>query len=405
MLLFKQVFLTAMMTVLLVSSHGAAYAADDVRVEIDGNHRNFSQPPVIVNDRTLVPLRDIFESLGATIQWVQESQSVIATKGTTRIVLKIGSPTAWRNDQPIHLDVEAKLINEKTMVPIRFVSESLGASVKWAGTTKSVLISSKSEYPIYYRNKVIVLTYHHFASRDFGITISPQRFKMQLDALQEHGYHVIPMKQYLDFIKTGQDLPSNAVVITVDDGYESFYKIAYPELMKRQMPATNFVVVKATDSPDHPLIPHLTWDEMREMKKHGMSFFNHTYDLHYYANTSKDGDSKPALSSPIYLTKEGRIETFEEYRTRIKNDLTLAEKRLLEELGSEEQPKLLCYPYGSYNETVINAGKEVGEELFFTVDEGINDRNQKQIYRIHAGTDTVNAVQLIEKMQKYTDTK
>ena len=108
-----------------------AWAAANISVTINGQYQTYDQPPVMVNNRTLVPLRGIFESLGATVQWNQDTHTVTATKGNTIIVLQIGSKTAYKNGQPVNLDVEAQLINDRTMVPIRFIGESLGAVVEW----------------------------------------------------------------------------------------------------------------------------------------------------------------------------------------------------------------------------------------------------------------------------------
>lgn len=117
-----------------------AQAANTVFVEIDGQKQVFDQPPVIVNNRTLVPLRGIFESLHADVQWDQANMTVTATKGNTSISLQIGSKQASKNGQLLELDVEAQLVNNRTMVPARFVSEALGAIVKWDGEKHTVRI-------------------------------------------------------------------------------------------------------------------------------------------------------------------------------------------------------------------------------------------------------------------------
>ncbi|MFC4769962.1 polysaccharide deacetylase family protein [Effusibacillus consociatus] len=257
----------------------------------------------------------------------------------------------------------------------------------------------KKQGPVYYQDKVIVLMYHHIDPNESGITISPERFKSHLDALQQKGYNVISIEQYQQFLKTRAAIPPNAVVLTFDDGYESFYTHAFPELKKRSLPATNFIVVKSTDVVNPNILPHLSWDQMREMKKHGISFYNHTYDQHRVGQTSKTGEKNPLLANPLFLPGENRPESAGEYRARIKEDLSLAEKRLEEELG--EQPKFLAFPYGAYNDQVIEVGKELGIELFFTIEEGINDRNQTLIYRLNAGRADLSANDLIAKIETY----
>ncbi|GAA4709262.1 stalk domain-containing protein [Brevibacillus fulvus] len=111
-------------------------------VFINGQLQTFSKPPIEINGRTLVPLRAIFEALGAKVDWDEATQTVTATKDNNTIKLTIGSKIAYKNGEKIYLDVPAQLLNgDTTMVPIRFVSEALGAKVGWDAYTQSVLIT------------------------------------------------------------------------------------------------------------------------------------------------------------------------------------------------------------------------------------------------------------------------
>ena len=116
---------------------------DPIKVLINNKLIEFQQPPVIKNGNTLVPMRPIFEQLGATIKWNQEQYSVTATKGGKTIYLKIGDKNAKLNGKSIALDVPAQLVNANTMVPVRFISESLGEHVEWDGMTRTVVISTQ----------------------------------------------------------------------------------------------------------------------------------------------------------------------------------------------------------------------------------------------------------------------
>ncbi|KRE72971.1 polysaccharide deacetylase family protein [Paenibacillus sp. Soil750] len=253
-----------------------------------------------------------------------------------------------------------------------------------------------SKQKVHYTDKVIVLAYHHIDEKENGITISPKRFKSHLQRLKKEDYNVISMEHFLHFMKSEATVPQNAVVITFDDGYESFYTHAYPELLNFGFHATKFIVV---DSIDHPKAPRLTWDQMREMKQNGMSFYSHTYDHHDKVKAGSGNTLMPMLTNPIYLENEKRIETDDEYRKRIKQDLLKAENRIEEELGP--QYRLLAFPFGAYNETVIGVGKEVGIELFFTTKEGINTKGSNEIYRIHAGTSYMSEDDLMWRMKLY----
>jgi len=100
-------------------------------------------PPVNVSGKILVPLRAIFEELGAAVEWDQSSQTVYAAKGGKTIVLTVGSNTAYVDGNAVLLDQPARLMGDRTFVPVRFVSESLGAFVSWDASTKTVRISDK----------------------------------------------------------------------------------------------------------------------------------------------------------------------------------------------------------------------------------------------------------------------
>src|SRR5690349_9749864 len=107
-------------------------SSQDIRVQVNGNQLNFPYAqPQYINGRVLVPLRGIFESLNAYVDWDQSTQTVHATKSGSDVTLHIGDHNALVNGETVTLDVPPMILNGTTMVPIRFVSESLGASVGW----------------------------------------------------------------------------------------------------------------------------------------------------------------------------------------------------------------------------------------------------------------------------------
>lgn len=118
-------------------------AEAEITVSVNGAELSFDQPPVIINDRTLVPMRAIFESLGAAIEWDGDNFVVTARKDDKTIVLAIGSSTMYINDVPVQLDVPSRLINDKTMVPVRAVAEGLSSDVTWDEAQNKVIIQSK----------------------------------------------------------------------------------------------------------------------------------------------------------------------------------------------------------------------------------------------------------------------
>ena len=112
-----------------------------ISVKINGKYIQFDQPPILENGRTLVPLRAIFEALGADVQWDGTIQTVTATKGGTQISLQIGSTRMYVNGVAKTLDVPAKLINSRTLVPVRAISEAFGCKVDWIQDTQTVIIT------------------------------------------------------------------------------------------------------------------------------------------------------------------------------------------------------------------------------------------------------------------------
>lgn len=101
----------------------------------------FDQKPIIENGRTLVPLRAIFEKIGATVEWNGDTQTVVATKDNTAISLTINNTTATKNGTAITLDVPAKIINGRTLVPVRFVADCFGVDVQWNGDIQRVVLT------------------------------------------------------------------------------------------------------------------------------------------------------------------------------------------------------------------------------------------------------------------------
>ncbi|GGA15109.1 hypothetical protein GCM10008018_69880 [Paenibacillus marchantiophytorum] len=116
---------------------------DLISVQLDGAVLHFEQQPTIIDGSTLVPLRKIFETLGAEVHWDGATSTVTAKKDKHTITLTVGNQIATLNGQPIHLDTSPTIINGNTLVPVRFIAESLGARVSWISETKTVQLTSK----------------------------------------------------------------------------------------------------------------------------------------------------------------------------------------------------------------------------------------------------------------------
>jgi len=113
---------------------------------VNGESRTLDSPPIIKNNRTLLPIRAIIEALNGTIGWDPNEKKVTVTLGSTNLELWIGKNTARVNgvDTPIdssNSKVVPEIINSRTMLPLRFVTENLGCDVQWDGTTKTITIT------------------------------------------------------------------------------------------------------------------------------------------------------------------------------------------------------------------------------------------------------------------------
>lgn len=128
---------------------GISYLTDNsvnsgIHVYYNGKRISFhsyAQNPEILEGRTLVPLRSIFEAMGAEVEWDGATSTAIAKRGNVEVKIQIGVNVIYKNGTAIAVDVPAKLMNGRTMVPARVIAEAFGADVQWNGNGRMVLIS------------------------------------------------------------------------------------------------------------------------------------------------------------------------------------------------------------------------------------------------------------------------
>lgn len=134
--------ITASLFLLLTLAPATPSHAQTIRVMVDGEPVFFDQPPITVGGRVLVPLRGVFERLGALVQWDPRTNSVAAVGGGNEVQLVIGSRRAAVNGSVVLLDVPAMLVGGRILVPLRFIGEALGAAVDWDARARTVFIIS-----------------------------------------------------------------------------------------------------------------------------------------------------------------------------------------------------------------------------------------------------------------------
>ena len=123
-----------------VSLNATNTTNENITILLNGETVNFDVPPQLINDRLLVPLRIIFEKMGATISFDEESQTVTATKYETVVILQIGDSMPTVNGQIVTIDQPGIIIDGRTLAPLRFVAEAFGGTVEWDEATQTANI-------------------------------------------------------------------------------------------------------------------------------------------------------------------------------------------------------------------------------------------------------------------------
>ncbi|HEY2494412.1 MAG TPA: stalk domain-containing protein [Paenibacillus sp.] len=115
-------------------------------IYLDGHQLQLEVQPLLIKGTVLVPMRKLFEDQGAKISWNRDTQTVTAIKGNKTLTYHIGERTAYQNGQPLSLAIPGQISGGYTMMPLRFVSEALGSTVKWDANTRTVRIFSTINY-------------------------------------------------------------------------------------------------------------------------------------------------------------------------------------------------------------------------------------------------------------------
>lgn len=118
----------------------APVSAREITVMVEGKKLALDTPPMIVEGRILVPFRELLESMGVAVAWEEASRTVLAETGNTSVRLPIGRPQAFVNGQGVKLDVPALIVNGRTLVPLRFLGEAFGREVAWNSDTRTASI-------------------------------------------------------------------------------------------------------------------------------------------------------------------------------------------------------------------------------------------------------------------------
>ncbi len=132
-------------------AYGQEIENPDIKIVIDGKKENYSNPPIVINGRTLLPLREMLIKLGVQndgehILWDGSEKSVTVVKDPGRLFLKINDTAAKINDKTVTLEAAPVIYKDMTYIPARFVAESFGRKVAWDGGTQTVIIGAEADY-------------------------------------------------------------------------------------------------------------------------------------------------------------------------------------------------------------------------------------------------------------------
>lgn len=260
-------------------------------------------------------------------------------------------------------------------------------------------IRSQPQGNTYFRDQVAVLIYHHIDKQaQSGGTITPALFQEQLSRLQRNGFHFITLQEFKRFME-GDSVPPNAVLVTFDDGYESFYTEAYPVLNALSVPAVHFIITKDLDQPPASgTLPSLTSKQILELTGCGDRYEIQSHSDSLHAKKS----NKAYLTNRLPTGREEETEA--EHHDRVVGDI----RKSFEKLKPLESHPVdsFAYPFGIYNRQTLEWMQEAGVRFAFTVQPGIvsRDMDKLQIPRINAGSPWITPELLMETIRSQVKT-
>ena len=230
----KKIISLLLVVGLVLSSATLTFANEnEISVYVEGQKVSFDVPPQTINDRTMVPIRAIFEVMGATVNWDNATQTAICTKDNTVVKMTLKSKIEYINDVPYEMDVAPVIVDNRTLAPARYVAEAFGYFVNWDGNTKSVLINKTStikdgtkENPYEFGDKVSITFWDAY---DFEATKAAGKYEFTLNKLMS------PKDMEIKFNDSSYSYDSNRwylngnIVLNdyINDGVCSFQDMMY----------------------------------------------------------------------------------------------------------------------------------------------------------------------------------
>ena len=233
---------------------------------------------------------------------------------------------------------------------------------------------------------VIVLAYHDVRD-DVGLqgdrdpdATSTDHLIAHFDWLKANGYHVVSLDDVIKARQGGVPLPPHAVLLTFDDGLESFYTRVYPLLRAYGYPAVAALVGSWIDMPPGQKMPYnggpcardcfVTWAQVRQMQQSGLvEFASHTWDQHEGIMANPQGNQLPAVVTLQYDIKTAAYESEASYAARLHQDLRHSSDEIAQATG--RRPRAIVWPYGAYNEVAVKIAADEGMPVSFSLDDAL----------------------------------
>ena len=238
-------------------------------------------------------------------------------------------------------------------------------------------------------SELTVIGYHEITDTKNALipqyAVTTKQFGEHIDWLQKNGFHFITVDQLIRAHQGKAALPTKPVLLTVDDGYQSFYQNAYPVIKAKKIPVVLAVVGSWLEPKANQKVDFsgeeisrdkiLSWPELKEMQDSGfVEIASHSYHLHRGITGNPQGNSEPAATTRFYDVKTKTYENDSQYQTRIYNDLK-KNNQLLKEHGIRS-PRIMVWPYGRYNMQTVQIAKKLGMPITITLDDGADHAKQ-----------------------------
>ena len=210
----KNVFCVLLLATMLLGGVSAVYGGEkSISLQINGSEISAEVPPTVIDGRTMVPVRAIFEAVGANIDFNAETKTITAKKGDTTVNMTVGAKIATVNSKEVQLDAPVVIVNGRTLAPARFVAETFGYTVQWDSENKIVEITG-GESTEFYKDYSDLPDYGSFS----GATLLGNE-KIDVDGFVGQGY-IYDFKYDKSKFSSGDDVDREYVNKLKENGWE-----------------------------------------------------------------------------------------------------------------------------------------------------------------------------------------